>query len=341
VLEGLTRRSQTDAYAVMKIAATGSQDGIDFEGNYTVEEITEYVATMKKLFVVRDVVLKVNTEYIRSAGQSSAYRTEPPFLLQGSYRNMNRIGARVLPMMNDEELWTLIISAYEQDAQTLTSGAEANLLKFRELVGHLTEEHTQRWSDIKKTFQRNLLLGGEGSDSMTRLMGQLTSVGQGLDHIKDAITQGVTSMGSPPKPTEDSGDLKQTAQDILGTMTQLIQEVKQNQTLQTDLAKTRQTLKQTQDTHNLVAVLEEQFHAMETWLMPMTHGERKDKNQVIGELTERFEGMIKGYTKLIEVLQSKTESKVRRPESRVKKAEGTGPKGSGRLKAERKRKPPK
>ena len=329
VLEGLTRHSQADAYAVMKIAQTGAQDGIDFEGNYTVEEIQEYVACMKKLFVVRDVVLKVNTEYIRSAGQSSAYRTEPPFLLQGSYRNMNRIGARVLPMMNDDELWTLIISAYEQDAQTLTSGAEANLLKFRELVGRLTEEHTQRWQDIKTTFQRNLLLGGEGSDSMTRLMGQLTSVTAGLDHIKDAIHTGVTSLAAPPATSEDTDTLKQTAEDILGKMTQLIAEVKKDQTLQTNLAKTQQALKQTQDTHNLVAVLEEQFDAMETWLMPMTHGEKKDKDKVIADLTERFEGMIKGYTKLIEVLQSKTESKGSR------KTEGR------RLQAKGKRKPPK
>lgn len=334
VLEGLTRHSQADAYAVMKIAQTGSQEGIDFEGNYTVEEIEEYVSCMKKLFVVRDVVLKVNTEYIRSAGQSAAYRTEPPFLLQGSYRNMNRIGARVLPMMNDQELWTLIVSAYEQDAQTLTSGAEANLLKFRELVDRLTEEQTQRWTDIKKTFQRNLLLGGEGSDGMTRLMGQLTTVTEGLSHIKDAINTGVTSMATAQVPSDHTDNLKQTADNILGQMTQLIEQVKLNETLRTDLAKTQQTLKQTQDTHNLVSVLEEQFHAMETWLMPMTHGEKKDKDKVIANLTERFEGMVKGYTKLIDVLQSKTESKVQSPESRARKA-------TPRKKAERKRKPPK
>ena len=182
-------------------------------------------------------------------------------------------------MMNDAELWTLIVSAYEQDAQTLTSGAEANLLKFRELVGHLTKEHTQRWIDIKKTFQRNLLLGGEDSDSMTRLMGQLTSVTQSLDHIKDAIHTGVTSLTAPKPVPQETNDLKHTAQSILAQMTQLIDSVKQNQSLQTDLAKTQQALKQTRDTHNLVSVLEEQFDAMETWLMPMTHGDKRDKDQ--------------------------------------------------------------
>ena len=50
---------------------------------------------MKKLLRVRDAVLRVNRAYIRSAAQADAYRTEPPFKLQGSYRNMNRIAERV------------------------------------------------------------------------------------------------------------------------------------------------------------------------------------------------------------------------------------------------------
>ncbi|HOV78383.1 MAG TPA: ATP-binding protein, partial [Sedimentisphaerales bacterium] len=51
VLEKLTRRSHRDAYTILKIAETGQREGLDFEGNYTAEEIQEYVATMKKLLV--------------------------------------------------------------------------------------------------------------------------------------------------------------------------------------------------------------------------------------------------------------------------------------------------
>ena len=108
---------------------------------------------MQKLIRVRDVVLSVNREYIRSAAQTDDYRTEPPFKLQGSYRNMNRIAERVSPVMNDSELETLILSQYEQDAQTLTTGAEANLLKFKQLCGWATPEEQQRWEDISQTFQ--------------------------------------------------------------------------------------------------------------------------------------------------------------------------------------------
>jgi hypothetical protein len=35
---------------------------------------------------------------------------------------MNRIAEKVVPIMNDEELETLILSNYENDAQTLTPG---------------------------------------------------------------------------------------------------------------------------------------------------------------------------------------------------------------------------
>ncbi|MHC4369337.1 MAG: DNA repair ATPase, partial [Planctomycetota bacterium] len=175
VLEKLARRSQNDVYAIMRVAETGQQEGIEFEDSYSAEELNEHLATMKKLYMVRDIVLKVNQQYIRSAGQAEQYRTEPPFLLQGSYRNMNRIAGRVLPIMNEEELWTLIYSTYEQDAQTLTTGTESNLLKFRELTGRLTPEQAQRWEEIKKTFGRNLLLGGDAEDNVGKIVRQLNA----------------------------------------------------------------------------------------------------------------------------------------------------------------------
>jgi hypothetical protein len=121
-------------------------------GAYPLEELSEVIAAMKKLIRVRDVILKVNREYIRSAVQSDQYRTEPPFQLQGSYRNMNRIAEKVVPIMNDQELQTLILSNYENDAQTLTSNTESNLLKFKELMGILTGEESRRWASIKHTF---------------------------------------------------------------------------------------------------------------------------------------------------------------------------------------------
>ena len=52
---------------------------------------------------------------------------------------MNKIAERVVPIMNDAELESLVQSHYENQAQTLTTGAEANLLKLKELLGELTD----------------------------------------------------------------------------------------------------------------------------------------------------------------------------------------------------------
>ena len=40
-------------------------EGIDLEGNYSVEELNDFVSVMRKLSRVRDIVLTVNDQYIR------------------------------------------------------------------------------------------------------------------------------------------------------------------------------------------------------------------------------------------------------------------------------------
>ena len=212
VLNKLSSRSQQDVYAIMKMAQHGNKNGIELEGNYSLEELNEMVAAMQKLMRVRDVILAVNREYIRSAAQSDDYRTEPSFKLQGSYRNMNRIAEKVHAIMNDEELQTLIVSNYEQDAQTLTTGTEANMLKFKEIMGILTEEEADRWVGIKKTFQRNIKMRGIGSDDkFGQAILQLSSFSDGLDSIRQAMSEGVTKLsdqdGSSDKINQRVDDL--------------------------------------------------------------------------------------------------------------------------------------
>jgi hypothetical protein len=150
---------------------------------------------MLKLLRVRDVVLTMNKEYIKSAATHDDYRTEPPFLLQGSYRNMNRIAEKVLPVMNAQELESLIVSSYQNDAQTLTSGTEWNLLKFKELLGKLTPTEQERCEDIRRTFRQNVKLRGVGSDDKVGLViAQLSTFADGLDAIRKAVSTGVTQL---------------------------------------------------------------------------------------------------------------------------------------------------
>jgi hypothetical protein len=190
-LARVVTRHPKDLVTLVALASTGPREGLEFEGNWSSEEQQEFLGVMRKLLRVRDVVLRANEEYIRSAGQADAYRTEPPFKLQGSYRNMNRLAEKVAPVMNDAELEELLAAYYRNESQTLTSGAEANLLKFKEMIGKLSPEESARWEEIKKTFRKNQILGGTGEDDpVSRVVAKLAAFYDGLSGIKEVLAEG-------------------------------------------------------------------------------------------------------------------------------------------------------
>ena len=155
------------------MARSDSPEGIHTEGKYSIEELKEYSALFRKLFVVQDIILKVNKQYIYSASQDDDYRTEPKFLLQGSYRNMNKITEKIEPIMNDNELKTVIMSHYTDESQLLTSDSEFNLLKFKELAGWSDHKESERLSFIRDTFIKNKKLGKSGQiDQLGLIAGQ-------------------------------------------------------------------------------------------------------------------------------------------------------------------------
>ncbi|MGV3640745.1 MAG: DNA repair ATPase [Adhaeribacter sp.] len=190
VLARLAAKSQKDIYPLVTLAQTGSSEGLSWEASHSPEELQEYVSVLKKLLRIQDVILKVNQEYIRSAAQSEDYRTEPDFKLQGSYRNMNKLAEKILPIMNEEELQTLILSHYEAESQTLTSGAEANMLRFKELLGLLTETEARRWEDIKAILVRNNKLRSFGGGNQAgQVLTQMENISEGLAGIREVLGQ--------------------------------------------------------------------------------------------------------------------------------------------------------
>jgi hypothetical protein len=179
---------------------------MEFESNLSPDAIGEMHQVLRKLHRVRDIVLKVNREYIRSAAQSDDYRTEPPFKLQGSYRNMNRIAEKVVSVMNDSELMQTIVSSFEQDAQTLSKDGESNILKFKELLGTLTAEEEERWKAIKRTFvEKNRLKGLSDQDSSAQFLVSILSLKDGLD----AIHKVLDSMGKTHRENLESNRFKE------------------------------------------------------------------------------------------------------------------------------------
>ncbi|TWP24099.1 AAA family ATPase [Apibacter muscae] len=183
-LQKLSSRSFDDFYKLVNYIETGNEELLNLEGNYSNREIEEFISVLKKCIQVREVVMKVNQNYISSAAMDHAYRTEPAFKLQGSYRDMNKMVGKIVPLMNDEEVQELIRTHYENESQTLTSDAEANMLKLKELMNELTAEETQRWENIKTTFLKNNKLGGVTQDAQAgQVIAQLMDFNTNLEGI--------------------------------------------------------------------------------------------------------------------------------------------------------------
>jgi hypothetical protein len=189
-LRNLTGKSQKDLYTLIKLAETGDKEDLDFESNHTAQEIKDYVNVLKKLIVIRNIILKVNRQYIESAAVEDQYRIEPPFKLQGSYRNMNKLAEKILPIMNDKELSSFILNYYENESQTLTSSAEANQLKFKELFEVITDEEQLRWDGMKATYIKNQKMKGFGDgNQIGQILSQMDTLAEGLFGIKNAISK--------------------------------------------------------------------------------------------------------------------------------------------------------
>ncbi|WP_461029234.1 AAA family ATPase, partial [Streptomyces sparsus] len=153
VLAPLAARERGDIDLLVRLASGDESARADRLAHpYSPMDLEQVLAVLRKLLYVRRTVLKVNAAYIASATTDDAHRTAPPFRLQGSYRNTNKLAERIVPVMNDRELEALIDDHYLAEAQTLTSGAEANLLRLAELRDRLTEEQSARWTEIKATF---------------------------------------------------------------------------------------------------------------------------------------------------------------------------------------------
>lgn len=187
-LQRISNRSFEDLYKLISYVETNSDMLPSLEGNYNQQEIDDAIAVLKSIIRIRDVVMLVNQQYIASAAMKDAYRTEPAFKLQGSYRNMNKMAGKLVPLMNPDEVNTLILSHYEGESQTLTSDAEANLLRLKEIAGFLTEPEKIRWHQIKEIFVKNNKFGmlDEG-DTSGQMLIQLSSFNDHLEAIAKAI----------------------------------------------------------------------------------------------------------------------------------------------------------
>lgn len=183
VLAPLATREMNDVYRLIKISQGENIPTTDLEHQYSGAEVKEITDVLQKMFVIQDIILKINQQYIASAAQDDSYRVEPPFKLQGSYRNMNKMTEKISAVMNESELMQLIEDHYLGESQLLTTGAEENLLKLAQLRGNMSEEQQLRWEQILDDFQRNKVLGGDGADVGNKVVSQLNELVKSVSEI--------------------------------------------------------------------------------------------------------------------------------------------------------------
>ena len=231
----LASRDPKDVQLLVRLAEGEEIPGSAFSHPYSALEQEELVALMRRLFRVRDLLLKVNLAYIESAAQKDVYRTEPPFKLQGSYRNMTKLAGKVTAIMRDDEIDALLRDHYRGEAQTLTTGAEENLLKLAELLGTPTGDELARWTSIKEAFVRQRKLGGDETDAGTRIAASLLDVARAVDGLKaddslaerlggglERIEAGLRAV--KPSVHVEAGDLSQFA-GVVGEMVKAYEKV--------------------------------------------------------------------------------------------------------------------
>lgn len=187
VLAPLATRDPADLHKLVRLARGEEVPTSELSQAYSAVEISEITAVLQRLFKVQKVLLAVNMQYIASASMDDRFRTEPPFKLQGSYRNMNKLAEKVVPAMNDDEVERLIDDHYASESQTLTTGAEHNLLKLAEMRGRMSPEAKARWEAIRKEFARLKMVGGSGDDPVARVTAGLANLGEGLRGIEAAM----------------------------------------------------------------------------------------------------------------------------------------------------------
>ncbi|MDY7231563.1 DNA repair ATPase [Hyalangium rubrum] len=193
-LAPLATRDPGDIHKFIRMARGEEINSSELSHGYAAAEIQEISSVLQRLFSVQKVLLKVNLQYIASAAQDERFRTEPPFKLQGSYRNMGKLAEKVVAAMTDEELERLIDDHYQGESQTLTTAAEQNLLKMQELRGRLTAEKAKRWEEIKQGFARVKRMGGKEDDPVARVTGQLSAIEEQLSAVSQAVSQAAETV---------------------------------------------------------------------------------------------------------------------------------------------------
>lgn len=199
----ISEKGRDAVLACMRVAVGG-------DAELPAELSLEAIEVLKRMISVRDVLARVNAAYVASAAQDDSFRTEPPFKLQGSYRNMVKLTAQLSALMTTDELDALIRDHYRGEAQTLGARAEENLLKLAALIGQPSADETARWNTLCENFRAQQKQGGKNSDGSTKIANLLADIALQIEKQSSAagIQQSTSQKQIEASNKEISGALK-------------------------------------------------------------------------------------------------------------------------------------
>ncbi len=293
-LAPLSTRDPEDLYKLVRMAAGEDVQADQLKHPYSGVEMGEIISVLEKLITVQGVLLQVNLQYIHSASQDDAFRTEPRFQLQGSYRNMNKITEKIVPVMNDAELEALIDDHYVGEAQTLTTGAEHNLLKLAELRGKLTPEQAERWDDIKRSFGRVQAMGGGDDDPVARVTGTLGLLSDRLGDIGKQIVVARESAAEVARETAASRAAQASAQ--ASALASAAQPVDLGEALVPYMAKLQETL----------IILADVQTQIPTEVTPLPPAAPPIDPETVGQMAQRLGGVCQGLESIGQAIAGAT-----------------------------------
>ena len=197
----------------------------------------------------------------------------------------------------------LVASNYENDAQTLTSDAEANLLKLREMCGWATDAELKRWADICKSYVQNVKLKGVGADDQAgQIILQLQGFTDGLESIRNTLDQGVAGIAQQSSPDVGVDEDDQTADALLSLAEEL-----RNYTTGAITVDESKGVQRVAVMHkvpkSILAVLENQFQVMNEWMRPMMDNQQGNAES-LERLRQTVEKCMSSYDGLIIDLSS-------------------------------------
>ena len=185
----------------------------------------------------------------------------------------------------------------------MTTDNEANVLKFKELMGVLTPEEKERWDSIKYAFVESVRMQGmDSEDQAGQLMRQLASMRDGLESIRQVISRAIAMQNDGAEDRMDaridsirqtlSASGSQLAQTLDATSKQL-QAISEHQATPLD----QKVFVQHKVPRVLADLIKGQFHLMQEWLRPIL-AESIDNGRDLSKLGEQLDNMLTTYNQI-------------------------------------------